>query len=118
MNYIHYASNIVLFSITFYFFTPGILFTIPQGSSKKFVALVHALLWTAFISLILILVTRRVNGISLILLSFFGIIFYLFSPDVLFHLPPNGSKELVAGTHAFLFVVGSILYDKILHKYF
>ena len=117
MNYIHYAFNILLFGITFYSFTPGILFTIPAGSSKRVVALIHALLWTAFISLLLILFTRRVNGLALIFLSFFGIIFYLFSPNVLFHLPPNGSKELVAGTHSLLFVVGSILYDRIIHKY-
>ena len=76
MNYIHYAFNILLFGITFYSFTPGILFTIPAGSSKKVVALVHTLLWTVFITLFYYFF---VYNLGLVVVPLFGIVFFIFS---------------------------------------
>ena len=108
--------SLVLFlSITFYSFTPGILFTIPAGSSKKVIALVHTLLWIAFVCLITILKRGFVNGIAMIFISFVGIFFFVFTPDVIFHLPSNGSKEVVAGTHSLLFTISLILFERILN---
>ena len=109
----HYIRSLLFLIITFYSFTPGILFTIPAGSSKRVIALVHTLLWTVFTTLFYYFF---VYDLGLLVVPLFGIVFFIFSPDVLFHLPPNGSKELVAGTHTLLFAAGSILFEKLVNR--
>jgi hypothetical protein len=99
--------------ITFYSFTPGILFTIPAGSSKRVIALVHTLLWTVFITLCYYFF---IYDLGLVVVPLFGIVFFIFSPDVLFRFPPSGSKEVVAGTHSLLFLAGSILFSKLVNR--
>ena len=113
MNNTRYMLIVFVFMLTFYIFTPGILFNIPSGSSKRIVALVHTLLWTVFMTLLYACFSY---SIGLFFVPLFGIVFYVFTPDVLFHLPPNGSKELVAGTHSLLFAIGAILFEKLLNR--
>jgi hypothetical protein len=115
-----YYTYILLFlflSISFYSFTPGILFTLPSESSENVVNIVHAFLYYGFLilsSFIWYFITGGgVDGamslIAILILTvpIVAIFFYIFTPDVLFQLPPNGSKEIVAGTHSLLFGIGS-----------
>ena len=116
-SYYRYILLFLFLSISSYSFTPGILFTLPSESSENVVNIIHAFLYYGFLilsSFIWYFITGGGpdGGMALILLlvmiiPIVSIFFYIFTPDVLFQLPPNGSKEIVAGTHSLLFGIGS-----------
>lgn len=49
---------------------------------------------------------------------FVGLLFFLLTPNILLRLPKNGSKQLVAIVHAFVFSVIFYFYNVFIHTLF
>ena len=94
-------------AVLFFLLTPDILLRLPAYADKETVAFTHAFVFTVVVSLLHYVTFGSLPHVLVIALTFF--LFYLLTPGILLRLPPHGTKQEVAATHAVVFAIAEWL---------